>query len=101
MDALASALTTSQPRPPALAGLPANPEEAQKSAKDFEAFFVNHMLESFFASTGPDKVFGGGQGEMVYRSLLLQEYGKVAGERAGFCVAEAVQRKMLRMQEVK
>ena len=101
MDAVASAVAASKPRPPALAGLPASPEEAQKTAKDFEAFFVNHMLESVFASSGPDKMFGGGQGEMVYRSLLLQEYGKVAAERGGFGVAEAVQREMLRMQEVK
>ena len=54
-----------------------------------------------FSNLAVDPVFGGGSGETVYRSLLLQEYGKVAAERGGFGVAEAVQREMLRMQEVK
>ena len=99
MDALALASSKST-LPPSLFASKADPAEVLTAAKGFESFFVNHMLESFFASTGPDKVFGGGQGEMVYRSLLLQEYGKVAAERGGFGVAEAVQREMLRMQEV-
>lgn len=73
----------------------------RRAAEEFESFFVGHMLESMFANVGTDPVFGGGQGETVYRSLLLQEYGKAAAKRGGFGIAEAVQREMIRMQETK
>lgn len=78
---------------------PAAAAEARRVAEEFESFFVSHMLESMFSTIGVDPVFGGGQGETVYRSLLLQEYGKVAARRGGFGIADAVQREMLRLQE--
>jgi len=46
-------------------------------------------------------MFGGGNGEAVYRSLLLQEYSKVAAKSGGVGIADAVQREMLRAQETK
>jgi Rod binding domain-containing protein len=54
-----------------------------------------------FAGLGNDKLFGGGTGESVYRSLLLQEYSKVAAKGGGTGIADAVQREILRMQETK
>jgi Rod binding domain-containing protein len=82
--------------------MPATPPAAARTtAQEFESFFVGNMLESMFANLAVDPVFGGGQGESVYRSLLLQEYGKAISQRGGFGVAEMVQREMLRMQEAK
>jgi len=54
-----------------------------------------------FEGTGTDKMFGGGEGETVYRSFLLQEYAKVVAKSGGIGIADAVQREILRQQEAK
>lgn len=74
---------------------------AHAAAQDFEAFFLSQTFENMFAGVGTDQMFGGGNGETVYRSLLLQEYSKVAAKAGGIGIADAVQREMLRAQESK
>jgi Rod binding domain-containing protein len=74
---------------------------AHKTGEDFEAFFLSQVFETMFAGVGDDKMFGGGTGESVYRSLLLQEYSKVAAKGGGTGIADAVQREILRLQEAK
>jgi Rod binding domain-containing protein len=44
-------------------------------------------------------LFGAGNGENVYRSLLSQEYAKVAAKSGGVGIADAVQREIIRLQE--
>ncbi|MBV9862962.1 MAG: rod-binding protein [Alphaproteobacteria bacterium] len=73
----------------------------QAAAEQFESFFLSQSLESMFAGVDTNSLFGGGQGESVYRSLLIQEYGKIAARSGGFGIADAVQRQMLQQQEVK
>jgi Rod binding domain-containing protein len=74
---------------------------ARGAAEDFESFFLSQSLESMFAGVETNSLFGGGQGETVYRSLMLQEYGKIAARSGGVGIADAVQRQMLSTQEVK
>lgn len=78
-----------------------DPAQAHKTAEDFEAFFLSQVFENMFAGVSTDPMFGGGNGETVYRSLLLQEYSKVAAKSGGLGIADAVQREMLRTQETK
>jgi peptidoglycan hydrolase FlgJ len=73
---------------------------ARKAAQDFEAYFLQQTFESMFQGLGTNGLFGGGQGEAIYRSLLLQEYSKVAAEHGGVGIADAVQREIMRHQEV-
>jgi peptidoglycan hydrolase FlgJ len=77
-----------------------SPEKAHKAAVDFEGFFVASALESIFSGIETDGLFGGGHGEKVFRSMLLQEYGKSIAERGGLGIADAVQREIIRLQEV-
>ena len=58
-------------------------------------------VRDMFSGLGDDKLFGGGEGENIYRSLLIQEYSKVAAKSGGVGIADAVQREILRAQEVK
>jgi peptidoglycan hydrolase FlgJ len=74
---------------------------AQKTGQDFESFFLSQVFESMFNGVSTDPMFGGGNGETVYRSLLLQEYSKVAAKNGGVGIADAVQREILRAQEGK
>ena len=78
----------------------ATPEEARKAAEDFESFFVAQMFEYMFAGISTDGPFGGGHGEKIFRSLLIQEYGKVIGGQGGLGIADAVERELLQLQEV-
>jgi Rod binding domain-containing protein len=77
----------------------ANAGDARKAAENFEAFFLSQSLDSMFAGVESDSLFGGGSSENVYRSLLNQEYAKVAAKSGGVGIADAVQREILRMQE--
>ena len=77
----------------------AGPLAARRAAEDFESFFVTSMLESMSAGLKPNKMFGGGQGEALYRSMLNQEYGKSIAARDSFGLTDAIQREILKMQE--
>jgi Rod binding domain-containing protein len=78
----------------------ASPEEARKAAVEFEGFFIASALESMFSGIETDGLFGGGHGEKVFRSMMLQEYGKSIAERNGIGIADAVQREIMKLQEV-
>lgn len=78
-----------------------DPALAHKTGEDFESFFLSQVFENMFAGVGTDSLFGGGNGETVYRSLLLQQYSKVAAKTGGVGIADAVQREILRAQETK
>ena len=73
---------------------------ARKSAVEFEGFFIAMALESMFSGIETDGMFGGGNGERVFRSIMLQEYGKSIAERSGIGIADAVQREIISLQEV-
>ena len=76
-----------------------NPAAARQTAQNFEGFFLSQVFESMFSGIGADSMFGGGSSETIYRSLLLQEYSKVAAKSGGVGIADAVQREILRTQE--
>lgn len=82
------------------AGRTGDPSKIDAAAKDFEAFFLSQVLENMFAGIRTDGIFGGGHGESVFRSFMLQEYGKVIANQGGIGLSDAVKRDMLRMQEV-
>ena len=91
------AAASATPRPSAARGDVAG---ARKTAEDFAAFFFSQSLETVFSSMSSDKMFGGGSGEEVYKSLLTQEYGKVVARATGSGLADTVQREILRLQEM-
>ncbi len=74
---------------------------ARKTAQDFEGFFLSQVFDTMFSGLGADTMFGGGNGETIYRSLLLQEYSKVASSSGSIGIADAVQREILQAQEAK
>jgi peptidoglycan hydrolase FlgJ len=82
-----------------LGGSPAKAAAVKKAAQDFEAMFMSSMLESMTAGMKPDKVFGAGQGEQMFRSMLNQEYGKAMAATGTLGIADSIEREMLRMQE--
>ncbi len=80
---------------------------AAKVGKQFEAQFVSQMFQHMFEGIKTDGVFGGGSGEEMFRSLLIDEYGKmvanrggIGGNGSGFGIGAAVQKMLLKHQEV-
>ena len=73
--------------------------KAEKSAEDFEAFFLTKMMESMYEGVSTDGMFGGGHAEKIYRSLLLDEYGKEMAKVGSIGVKDYVMNAILQMQE--
>jgi Rod binding domain-containing protein len=73
--------------------------QARRAAEDFEAMFLSQMLAPVFADLGKDAMFGGGPGEQVYRSMMVQEYGKAIARAGGLGIADSVEREILKLQE--
>lgn len=74
--------------------------DARKAAESFEAFFISQMLSNMFTGIDTDPLFGGGPGETVFRSLMIDEYGKSVASAGGIGIADNVLREIIRLQEI-
>ena len=86
-----------QVRAPSAGG---NSEAVSRTAKEFESVFISQFLGSMFSRITTDGPTGGGSGEEMFRSLMINEYGKSVEQRGGFGLAAAVQRQLLKHQEM-
>jgi flagellar protein FlgJ len=102
MDALQNIgdLALSQATAPRLAGKLASGGNIDKAASDFEGMFMTQMLQPMFEGVAVDPLFGGGHGEEMMRSFLVQEYGKIIAKNGHFGIAAAVKDEMIRAQEI-
>jgi Rod binding domain-containing protein len=91
------AVAQAQTSAPSLARMGAG-GNVDKAAQDFEAMFISQMLEPMFETIGTDPTFGGGHGEEIMRSFLVQEYGKIAAKGSHFGIAAMVKGEMIRAQ---
>ena len=48
----------------------------RQAAEDFEAVFISQMLAPMFEGLADDDYLGGGPGQDIYRSMLVEQYGK-------------------------
>jgi Rod binding domain-containing protein len=79
----------------------ASPDKARETAEELEAMFLAQMIGHMFEGIETDGPFGGGHGEEMFRSMLFDEFGKAIARAGGIGIADAVQREILRVQEVK
>ncbi len=71
----------------------------RRAAENFEAVFLSQMLTPMFETLGSDGMFGAGPGEDIYRSLMVEEYGKAIARSGGVGIAARVERELLQLQE--
>ena len=73
-------------------------KKLRQASKDFEAVFVNQMLEAMDKTVDRDHGFlNGGSSEQYFRSMLNEEISKSMTNRvggSGFGLAEAIYRQM-------
>ena len=74
-------------------------EQARKVGAEFEQMFISQMLQPIFDSMPSDGLFGGGQGERMFRSFQVDEYAKAVTRSGGIGIADAVARHIISMQE--
>jgi flagellar protein FlgJ len=79
----------------------ADPKEADRVSREFEAMFLSSMLQPMFAGVKTAKgKFGGGHGEETFSAMLVDEYGKMMAKSGGVGIASMVRQQILQMQEV-
>jgi flagellar protein FlgJ len=77
----------------------ANAAKADWAAKEYESIFISQFLGSMFQGIKTDGITGGGQGEEMFRSLMVNEYGKAFQQRGGFGLAAQMKTELLKHQE--
>lgn len=65
-------------------------EQAEAIAREFEAMVVTNMMEHMFRDINSDAFFGGGHAERVWRSFMLEEYGKLIAAGQGIGISDSV-----------
>jgi len=73
--------------------------KAGKVAQQFEGVLISQMLNDMFAGVKTDGMFGGGQGEDMFRTLMIDEYGKQVAAQGGLGLASHITRALLTTQE--
>ncbi len=91
-------ITPTQAQPQAKTISPQKMAEIEKTAKDFEAVFISEMMKPMIESVAVSEDFGGGQGEEMFRGMMIQEYGKIASAKGGFGLADHVKAQMIRLE---
>ncbi|MDP9126817.1 MAG: rod-binding protein [Pseudomonadota bacterium] len=69
-----------------------------QASQEFEAMFMTQMLQPMFEGLGSDPTFGGGHGEEVMKTFLIQEYGKLAAKSGHLGIAASVKNEMIKAQ---
>ncbi|HYE49301.1 MAG TPA: rod-binding protein [Azospirillaceae bacterium] len=85
---------------PRLPGAKADMKSVDKAAQEFEAVFLNQMLSMMWETVEVDPNFGGGHGEEMFRSVMIDEQAKAISRAGGLGLADSIRQEMLRMQEV-
>ena len=98
---ISTAMTLAKAQPVAMPSKTANPAAATKAAKAFESVFISQFLGQMFDNIPTDGPFGGGQGEQMFRSLMVDEYGKEIEKRGGIGLAKSVAAELLKLQEAR
>ncbi len=72
---------------------------ARQAAEEFEAVFLNTMLEGMFEGVKTDGPFGGGSAEKTYRSLLVTQYAEQISQNGGLGFSDEITRDLIALQE--
>ncbi len=96
-DSSAMILSKSQPVQAPIRA--ANAAAATKAARQFESVVISEFLGQMFEDIPTDGPFGGGPGESMFRSLMLDQYSKQLESQGGFGLAAPVAQQLLKLQE--
>ncbi|MHA7777706.1 rod-binding protein [Roseibium sp. M-1] len=78
---------------------PTDKTAVRAAAEDFEAVFLNTMLQNMFTGLQEGGTWGSGHGADAWQSLLIDEYARNIAENGGIGLADSVERELLKLQE--
>jgi len=79
---------------------PMSEAQVDKTTKEFEAVFIAEMLRNMFSTVKPDSIMGAGSSEENFRSLMMDEYGKILSKSGGIGLAASLKAEILKLQEI-
>ncbi len=65
-------------------------EELREASREFEQLFVQQMLDSMRQSVPESELVEKSQGEKIFRSMLDQEYARIASKTDSFGLGEMI-----------
>jgi len=92
-------LPLDQARRPMNADIENAPAELRRIAEEFESVFLAEMLSPMFEALDTEGLGGGGQGEQMFRPMLVQQYAESISQAGGVGIADSIVRELLRMQQ--
>ncbi len=78
--------------------IPKNMAAIDKAANEFESVFVSQFMSTMFSGVQTNGITGGGQGEEMFRSLMIDQYAAGFQKQGGFGLAASVKAEMIKMQ---
>lgn len=70
-------------------------EKLEQACKDFESIFVDFMLQQMRQTVPQNELFGGGQAEQLYTSMLDSELAKSISNQRGLGLASELYRQLV------
>jgi len=78
-----------------------SPQDLRAAAEKFSGMFMSQMFQHMFDGVGTNKMFGGGAGEDMFKSVLTDEYGKAAAKSNSLGLTDQIMHALISQQEVK
>lgn len=72
-----------------------NNEQIKKVAIEFESMFVSQMLEHMFGESSGEDLFGGSESDDVYKSMMVEQYGKAIVKSGGIGIAHHIEQSLM------
>ena len=70
-----------------------------EKAQEFEAVFLNEMLQNMFVGLEDGGTYGTEEGSDAWKSMLINEYATIISESGGIGIASSVHSQLLALQE--
>ena len=78
----------------------ASEAKADAASKEYESVFISQFLGSMFSGIPTDGITGGGAGEEMFRSMMIDQYAKSIENQGGFGIATQMKAELLKHQQV-
>ncbi len=88
------ALLQQQTRTPAEAKADMTPDEIKKAAKQFESYFLKHMLEEMRETVPEGGLYKQGFSNDIYTGMLDEEYASLLADHGGIGLAAVLERQL-------
>lgn len=75
-------------------------EKTRQTVQDFEAFFISQSFEQMYSTVPVNETFGGGNAEKIFRSMMVDEYGKMLAKSGGIGLTDQIMTQLIQQQAV-